>query len=121
MNRNRSRLSQGAPHLAAPESPGEHLDAVAQDDRHPIPEGAVEPGLVDVDRLHGVPPPAGGLGDDRIHLRAQHTGLPGEEKEVAHCGSVPRVRPGTTIAILLLIGLLLIAGVLFVIRLTSVT
>jgi len=31
------------------------------------------------------------------------------------------VRPGTTIAILLLIGLLLIAGVLFVIRLTSVT
>jgi hypothetical protein len=31
------------------------------------------------------------------------------------------VRPGTTIAILLLIALLLVAGVVFVIRLSSVT
>ena len=59
--------------------------------------------------------------DDGPGLHTQETLAPGEEEQIAHCGTVGIVRPGTTIAILILLALLLVAGVIFVIRLDSVT
>lgn len=78
-------------------------------------------GDIDVDRLDGMASPLRHRGHDREGLGAQRAGCPRQEQQVAHCGTVHPVRPGTTIAILLLIALLLVAGVVFVIRLSSVT
>jgi hypothetical protein len=57
----------------------------------------------------------------RLRFVTQQARRPGDEQQVAHRVTVLAVRPGTTIAILLLLALLLVAGVIFVIRLNSVT
>jgi hypothetical protein len=56
-----------------------------------------------------------------LRFVTQQARRPGDEQQVAHRVTVLAVRPGTTIAILLLLALLLVAGVIFVIRLNSVT
>jgi hypothetical protein len=103
------------------ESAGEHFDAITEHHRHPITKTIGKSGDIDVDRLDGVAPPPRHCGHQGKRLGAQCAGCPSEKQQVAHCGTVPPVRPGTTIAILLLIALLLVAGVVFVIRLSSVT
>lgn len=112
---------QGAPYIAAVESTGQHFDTVAQDNGYPVTKPIDECSVVDVDDLDGVATTFCDSGDDRIRLLAQRTRLSSQKQQVAHCGTVRLVRPGTTIAILILIGLLLVVGVIFVVRLNSVT
>jgi hypothetical protein len=117
----RPKSAQGAADLGGTEAPGEHLDTISEHHWNPIAEAIGEAGPVDVDRLEGVPSaPSHGF-DDGLRLGAQHARAAGQEDQVAHCGSVSSVRPGTTVAILLLLALLLIAGVIFVVRLNAVT
>lgn len=117
----RPKSAQGAAHLGRIESPRQHLDTIPQHHRDPIAETVGEAGIVDVDRLDGVPAPPGDILDDGVRRGAQRAGAAGEEEQVAHCGTVTPMRPGTTIAILLLLALLLVAGVVFVVRLNGVT
>jgi hypothetical protein len=117
----RPKSAEGASDLTPVESTCQHLDTVAQYHGKPVAETLCETGLVHVDRLHGVPPSLGRHPDDRVGLGAQRARGAGQKQQIAQCGTVLVVRPGTTIAILLLIALLLVAGVVFVIRLSSVT
>ena len=117
----RPKSPQGATHLTPVESPRQDLDPVAQHHRHPIAEAIGQSGGIDIDRFDRVAAAIRHGLHDRIRLGAQRTRSTSQEQQVAQCGTVPPVRPGTTIAILMLIALLLIAGVIFVIRLNSLT
>lgn len=117
----RPKSAKGAAHLGRAETPCQHLDPIAQHHRHSIPESVGKPRIIDIDRLQRVAPASGHRGHHRVGLAAQQAGAPGEEEQVAHCGTVSPVRPGTTIAILLLLALLLVAGVVFIVRLNAVT
>lgn len=115
------KSAQGSTHLARIETPREHLHTITQHHRDPIAETVGQVGIVDVDGLDGVPLPSGDVGDDGVGHGAQRAAAASQEEQVAHCGTVLPMRPGTTIVILLLLALLLVAGVIFVVRLNGVT
>ncbi len=117
----RPKSAQGAAHRAGAEAPRQHLDAIAQDHRHAIAKTIRKSSVIDINGLECVVAPPRRCSHQGQRLGAQRAGAAREEHQVAHCGTVIAVRPGTTIAILLLLALLLVAGVIFVIRLNSVT
>ena len=115
------KSAEDATDLRRAKAPRKHLDPVAQHHRHPIAEAIGETGVVHVDRLEGVPASSRHRGHHRVRFSTEQAGAAGDEEQVAHCGTVFPVRHGTTIAILLLLALLLVAGVIFVVRLNGVT
>lgn len=105
------------------ESPAQHLDAVHQDDRDPVPVPGGEPGLVDVEDHELVATPGRPPLDDRECLGADAADAAGEEADLAHgSGIVARpMRPFTVLTVVLLLVAIAVAGVAFVIQLISST
>ena len=116
-----AKSAQGATHISSVKATREDFDTVAQHHRHAISEPCGEPGGVDIDDLDGVTAAPRLLDDHGFDLVTQQARSTGNKQQVAHRSTVSPVRPGTTIAILVLLALLLAAGVIFVIRLNSVT
>lgn len=116
-----AKSAQGATHISRVKATGEDFDAVAQHHWHAISKPFRKPSGIDIDYFDGVTAATRLCDHHGFDVMAQPARGPGDEQQVAHRSTVLWVRPGTTIAILLLLALLLAAGVIFVIRLNSVT
>jgi hypothetical protein len=125
-------------HVARREASSEHFLAVADHDRYALAELLLEAGVgVDVDHCEGVASATRPGLHPREGLVAEHARRTGQEVEVGHqrdgpslivgairadagLATVATMRPGTVITVLLLLMLLVVAGVVFVIRLQSI-
>lgn len=101
---------------------GEHLHPVAQHHRDPLPVPLLPPSLVDVHHFEDMTASRCAGRDDGKGLGTEQTPGSGHELHSAHRGIVvPPMRPGTVLAIVLLLVALTIAAAVFVIQLLSVT